>query len=65
MYIYIYIYYSLRYNVTMLVYTIVYYNTISYNMLQYDMLPPRLPVFRGNHLSNTTCLTHVFFESGE
>ena len=22
-------------------------------------------MFRGNHLSNTTCLTHVFFKSGE
>ena len=22
-------------------------------------------VLRGNHLSNTTCLTHVFFKSGE
>ena len=22
-------------------------------------------VFRGNHLSNAACLTHVFFKSGE
>ena len=22
-------------------------------------------IFRGNHLSNTYCLTHVFFKSGE
>ena len=25
----------------------------------------RLRVLRGNHLSNTTCLTHVFFKSGK
>ena len=25
---------------------------------------PRAPI-RGNHLSNTTCITHVFFNSGE
>ena len=24
-----------------------------------------MPTFRGNHLSNTTCLTHVFFKRGE
>ena len=24
-----------------------------------------LTVFRGNHLSNTTCLTHTFFKAGE
>ena len=26
---------------------------------------PRPPSFRGKHLSNTTCLTHSFFNRGE
>ena len=26
---------------------------------------PQIPCIRGSHLSNTTCLTQVFFRSGE
>ena len=25
----------------------------------------KLMIFRGNHLSDTTCLTHMFFDRGE
>ena len=29
------------------------------------VLPLTFPVFRGSHLSNTTCLTQAFFKNGE
>ena len=32
---------------------------------EYAQPPVEVKVFRGNHLSNTTCLTQAFFKSGE
>ena len=34
-------------------------------MLYYIILYYIITFVKGKHLSNTTCLTHVFFESGE
>ena len=39
--------------------------SLSQAMLVGVMLVGRLGVLGGNHLSNTTCLTQVFFKSGE